>query len=496
MDAATLDSEGRCLVLEFPAFVLIAAYCPANSHSGRDEFRVAFLDALDARIRNLAAAGKRVVLTGDINIIREEIDTANAKERLRKEGMTVEQFFSTPARRFFNQLVEGGKVYGGRDAGREKPVLVDICREFHPDRTGMFTCWEQRKNARPGNYGSRIDYVCVSPECREWFCDSNIQEGLMGSDHCPVYAVIKDKVLCDGREVDIRDIMNPPGVFRDGKRTRDLTAKDLLPISAKLIPEFDKRRSIKDMFMKKPALPRQKSSTTSSSENNGQTRPEASVPEEEAANTPLKSEPGATESPASTGKRSAEPAPPAKALKRSKTVVSKTATAKSAPARGQSSLAGFFKPKAQPANSTSGADEVGDSSAAPSSSDRDSHAILTEHEPSLSTLQTRIDPPPLSRAPSTPPSIEGEGRGEAADPVATKESWSKLLGKRVAPRCEHDEPCIMLATKKAGVNCGRHFFMCARPLGPSGGKERGTQWRCGTFIWSSDWNGGGDVATG
>jgi AP endonuclease-2 len=40
------------------------------------------------------------------------------------------------------------------------------------------------------------------------------------------------------------------------------------------------------------------------------------------------------------------------------------------------------------------------------------------------------------------------------DPIEAKESWSKLLGKRVAPRCEHSEPCISLTTRKPGVNCG------------------------------------------
>jgi hypothetical protein len=77
------------------------------------------------------------------------------------------------------------------------------------------------------------------------------------------------------------------------------------------------------------------------------------------------------------------------------------------------------------------------------------------------------------------------------DPIVAKESWSKLLGKRVVPRCEHNEPCISYTTKKPGVNCGRSFYMCPRPIGPSGQKERNTQWRCGTFIWSSDWTGDG-----
>ena len=75
------------------------------------------------------------------------------------------------------------------------------------------------------------------------------------------------------------------------------------------------------------------------------------------------------------------------------------------------------------------------------------------------------------------------------DPVESKESWSKLFTKPAAPRCEgHGEPCISLLTKKSGMNLGRSFWMCPRPLGPSGAKEKNTQWRCQTFMWCSDWN--------
>lgn len=179
LDAATLDSEGRCVILEFPAFVLIGVYSPANRDETRDSFRHGFLDLFDARIRNLVALGKRVFVTGDINISRGEIDSAPAAEAIRKGGTTDEEFVSAPARRLFNQLLAGGKVVGPRDDDRGQPVLHDICRSFHPDRRGMYTCWEQRINARPGNFGSRIDYVLASLDMQEWFCDSNIQEGLM-----------------------------------------------------------------------------------------------------------------------------------------------------------------------------------------------------------------------------------------------------------------------------------------------------------------------------
>jgi AP endonuclease-2 len=36
----------------------------------------------------------------------------------------------------------------------------------------MYTCWEKRKNARPGNFGSPIDYVLYSSGFKDWFIDS------------------------------------------------------------------------------------------------------------------------------------------------------------------------------------------------------------------------------------------------------------------------------------------------------------------------------------
>ena len=179
VDATTLDSEGRCVILEFPAFVLLGVYSPASRDETRDDFRLGFLDVLDSRIRNLHLCGKRVLLTGDLNISRDELDAANAEASMRKQGLTGLEFVSTPARRLFNQLIQGGRVFGKRDEGRENPVMFDICRAFHPNRKGMFTCWEQKVNARPGNCGARIDYVLCSLVMRDWFLDSNIQEGLM-----------------------------------------------------------------------------------------------------------------------------------------------------------------------------------------------------------------------------------------------------------------------------------------------------------------------------
>ena len=191
-DFALLDSEGRCIILEFPAFVLIGVYNPASRDQSRQAFRIAFLNLLDIRIRNLIALGKRVILAGDLNIIKHESDMANAETDLRKRGMTIEEYFSSPSPRLLNQLVTDGVVYGERDSERQASVLYDICRAFHPTRKGMFTCWETKINARPGNYGSRIDYVLCSLDMCDWFEDSNIQEGLMVLWHLNIYKTQSD----------------------------------------------------------------------------------------------------------------------------------------------------------------------------------------------------------------------------------------------------------------------------------------------------------------
>lgn len=495
LDEKTLDSEGRCVILEFPAFVLIGVYTPATRDETRTEFREGWINALDVRVRNLVAMGKQVFLCGDLNIIRSELDTAGLVERLRKEQMSLDDFYSTPTRRFFNHLVFGGRVVGERDEGREEPVLWDICREFHPGRAGMYTCWETRKNARPGNFGSRIDYVLCSSGIKEWFIDSDIQEGLLGSDHCPVYATLSDTVIKDEAETQLLDIMNPDGMFKDGQRLREWTNKDLLPTSAKLIPEFDKRRSIRDMFFKKPAPSSKPQTAQSANQDTGAMPGAASItanaPVEQVIDTKPSSQSfiksnhfsvASQQKPATAKRQSDSATASSRSLKKSKATLSKE---KSSSVPTQSSLMGYFKPKTSHATPNK---ETNTRSDEPTPTPSDNVA-----EESIS--QTKDG---TGESVSTPDLVGGFGGdskagarsdGKVFDPIVSKESWSKLLGKRTVPKCEHDEDCQILTTKKPGINCGRSFFACSRPLGPTGKKEEGTEFRCGTFIWSSDWNG-------
>ncbi|KAI6780590.1 DNA-like protein [Emericellopsis cladophorae] len=505
VDEATLDSEGRCVILEFPAFVLLGVYSPANRDESRDDFRLGFLEALDVRIRNLVAEGKEVILTGDLNIVGSELDSSNVAESLKKNDMTVEEWQNLPSRRLFNQLVFGATVSGNRDERREQPVLWDLCRCFHPTRQGMNTCWDTKKNTRPANYGSRIDYVLCSDGLKSWFVEANIQEGLMGSDHCPVYAVVADTVARTSRNIPLLDIVNPPGMFENGQRQREWGQKDLLPLSAKLIPEFDRRQSIRDMFTKKASngLNNSTQTPTTQATTAPHTSPEDSVDSdfsrvssnELAVESSIAKKNGPSghaisaainRSPIQTTaqKRSADSPGTADATtksKRSKLITDNAAKNKVAP--GQRTLQGFFKPKPTSTKKEEDAASVTNSTVptSPAQAALASTADTTNRSPA----KTAEDAPPPRSELATPV----EWHEKVFDPIESKESWSKLLGKRVVPRCEHDEPCISLLTKKSGVNCGRSFYICPRPLGPSGEKEKGSEWRCGTFIWSSDWNG-------
>ncbi|KAG6004702.1 hypothetical protein E4U21_000857 [Claviceps maximensis] len=506
-----LDSEGRCVILEFPAFVLLGVYCPANRDESRVLFRTSFFEALDVRIRNLVSMGKQVILAGDLNVIGSEMDSTNVLESLRKENMTLDEWMSLPTRRIFNQLIHEGGSIGQRDENRQQPVLWDLCRNFHPTRLGMNTCWDTKRNTRPANNGSRIDYILCSDGIRDWFTFADIQEGLMGSDHCPVFAIIAERIKFKGNDTSLLDIMNPPGVFQQGKRVRDVSQKDLLPLSAKLIPEFDRRQSIRDMFFKN-----KKSASTGlaasaaaavdvendsgndtendadadASSKSGSTAKEAKTVDQNRADAALRANNSSSSNsnldgngpsedslgftsansllanarPADSQKRPCEPIDDTpRKVKRSKSKPNGDANAqKQKTASGQRTLKGFFKPVTAAVHVHPTPSDLQESQHLDSMSQRtatNSTSHTTNHLPADSLGPEHASPARPSRSsPKCPQSYHSPTAPTSPqrvfDPIEAKESWSKLLGKRVAPRCEHNEPCISLVTKKPGVNRG------------------------------------------
>jgi AP endonuclease-2 len=308
--------------------------------------------------------------------------------------------------------------------------------------------------------------------------------------------VFKDSVAVNGESVKIHDIMNPSGMFKNGERQQEYSAKCLLPLSGRLIPEFDKRRSIKDMFSRKPAGSRQKASSRTVERPSTTQESETPTPPKDGASETLTS----SSVPASQSQTAAEGVtrkrtqssgpPPSMPVKRSKSA----AQAPAASAPGQQTLKGFFKPKSfghespkhSPTKNAEHATLPPEQTKSPSKIGTPLECNLAEDHQLGPGAQGSADEASQSAAGTPTPSQESE---TVIDPVASKQDWSKLFSKKSPPKCEsHEEHCISLTTKKPGINCGRAFWICPRPLGPSGNKEKGTQWRCATFIWASDWN--------
>lgn len=246
--------------------------------------------------------------------------------------------------------------------------------------------------------------------------------------------------------MNLLDIVNPPSMFRDGERLREHSAKDLLPLSGKLLPEFDRRRSIKDMFS------RQKKTTEASISlqhgHSGISKEPAGVE----TTAKLLSSQNPNHIPDKPEVSSIPPKRPAQSTynasqspsKKAKTGASKK-TSKTI-SNGQSTLAAFLSRKKL--------DNV------EPSQEEESITAQQERTPSANESSLQEDDPVASSAPDVADMME---LTRFVDPIVSKESWDKLFTKKDPPRCQgHNEPCIRLETKKKGANFGRMFWICPR----------------------------------
>ncbi|MBR3037824.1 MAG: exodeoxyribonuclease III [Clostridia bacterium] len=160
------DSEGRTIMLEYPAFTFVTAYAP-NAQEGlkRLDFRTDWEHAIRAYLCSLAKQ-KPVIYCGDLNVAHREIDLKNPGPNRGNAG------FSDEERALFSELLDAG--------------FVDTFRCKYPDLTGAYSWWSYRFRAREHNAGWRIDYFLVRKEDAERITDALIYSNVYGSDHCPV----------------------------------------------------------------------------------------------------------------------------------------------------------------------------------------------------------------------------------------------------------------------------------------------------------------------
>lgn len=160
------NDEGRAITLEYPDFYLLNVYTPnAQAELKRIDYRQQWEDDLRAYMQALDAK-KPVIYCGDLNVAHNEIDLKNPGPNRGQAG------FSDQEREKMTLLLQAG--------------FTDTFRALYPDKTGAYSWWSYRFNARANNTGWRIDYFIVSNRLQPKVKDSLIYPDILGSDHCPV----------------------------------------------------------------------------------------------------------------------------------------------------------------------------------------------------------------------------------------------------------------------------------------------------------------------
>jgi exodeoxyribonuclease-3 len=158
------DHETRIVEATLGDLVVASVYVP---NGGKDyAAKIAFLEQLVEWARAHHAAGREVVLCGDLNIARDDVDV-HPKER--KPGVIGQR---PEERELFAHLL--GEHF------------VDVGRRVHPDDDRMFTWWPPWRNMRQRNIGWRIDYILASPSLATRVSDCAVLADVGTSDHAPV----------------------------------------------------------------------------------------------------------------------------------------------------------------------------------------------------------------------------------------------------------------------------------------------------------------------
>jgi exodeoxyribonuclease-3 len=154
---ATLDTaDGRGLTV-------VSTYVHTGDADDAERMRekLAFLDAMAARMRALRDAGRHVVVTGDLNVGHREFDIKNWKGNLKKAGFLHEE------RAWFDRVLADG--------------WVDVGRAHAGEVAGPYTWWSWRGKAFDIDSGWRIDYQIATRELAATATD-------VGVDRAPTYA--------------------------------------------------------------------------------------------------------------------------------------------------------------------------------------------------------------------------------------------------------------------------------------------------------------------
>jgi exodeoxyribonuclease-3 len=160
------DFEQRIAVVRLPLATVVSVYVP---NGGKDfPAKMRFLSALEQFAEDLKGEERPLVICGDLNVARTDMDVHPKERKPRAIGQLPEE------RQQLERIIGHG--------------LVDVGRALEPDNDQLFTWWAPWRNMRQRNIGWRLDYVLASQSLYGRVRSCVVQREFGTSDHAPVIA--------------------------------------------------------------------------------------------------------------------------------------------------------------------------------------------------------------------------------------------------------------------------------------------------------------------
>lgn len=170
------DEQQRLIAATVAGVRVVCGYFPNGQSVGSDKYayKLRWIEALTAWLRDEIVRHPRLALLGDYNIAPEARDVHDPQAW---EGQVL---FSEPERTAFRALLDLG--------------LKDAFRLFEqPEK--IYSWWDYRMLAFRRNMGLRIDHILLSSgiagECTACTVDKEARKAERPSDHAPVIAELK-----------------------------------------------------------------------------------------------------------------------------------------------------------------------------------------------------------------------------------------------------------------------------------------------------------------
>ncbi|WP_312818165.1 exodeoxyribonuclease III [Kaistella carnis] len=171
------DQQSRYFEVKVNDLTIVCVYVPnGNPTPGEKyDYKLKWLERLDAQAELLISSGKPVIITGDFNIIPTESDVYKP-EKYKKDAL-----FLPEVRTSFQNLIAQG--------------WTDGLRHLYPEKT-IYTFYDYFRKAYERNAGMRIDHFLISPDILPHLKNGGVDKEVRGweksSDHVPTWIELEN----------------------------------------------------------------------------------------------------------------------------------------------------------------------------------------------------------------------------------------------------------------------------------------------------------------